>query len=212
MILMQLEVKPGSIVCEAGTGSGSLSHYFLRAVKDHGHLYTFDFHEDRVNQAREEFQEHGLGDFVTVQHRDVCTNGFTEALNGKIDALFLDLPAPYLAIEHVVKVLKPTGARFCSFSPCIEQVQATCVQLEKQGFLEIITMEVLQSEHIVKEKHIPILDLSFVHEKRSESNEKLPKRDEKRPQLPTRKVLTTINTPLQPGHTGYLTFATFYKL
>lgn len=175
-------------------------------------MYTFDFHENRVIQAREEFREHGFEKYVTVQHRDVCANGFTESLNGIADAVFLDLPAPYKAIEHVSKALKPSGGRFCSFSPCIEQVQQTCLELEKHGFLEIQTLEILQSEHIVKEKHIPIIDLSFVKIKRNENEEKVNKRDEKKPQLPTKKVLTTLNTPVQPGHTGYLTFATFLKV
>lgn len=67
MILFQLEVKPGSIVVESGTGSGSLSHSFLRAVKPLGHLHTFDFHEQRCDIAREEFKSHGLADFVTVR-------------------------------------------------------------------------------------------------------------------------------------------------
>lgn len=116
MILHQLEVKPGSIVVESGTGSGSLSHYFLRAVKPHGHLHTFDFHEARANQAREEFQHHGLGDFVTVYHRDVCENGFGEDLNTKADAVFLDLPAPQLAVPHAYKALKESGMFFSIFN------------------------------------------------------------------------------------------------
>lgn len=66
MILFQLEIKPGSVVIESGTGSGSLSHAFLRAIKPLGHLHTFDFHEQRGAIAREEFSSHGLGDFVTV--------------------------------------------------------------------------------------------------------------------------------------------------
>jgi len=207
MILLQLEVKPGSKIIEAGTGSGSLSHYFLRAVKDTGHLYTFDFHESRVEQAREEFKYHGLGDFVTVQHRDVCADGFTEELNGVADAVFLDLPAPYLAIDHVVKALKSDGGRFCAFSPCIEQTQATCVQLEKSGFMEIQTMEIIQSENIVKDKYVPILDLDFVKTKRDEEPMN-PRKDEKKTPIKTKKILTTIPPPMQPGHSGYLTFAT----
>lgn len=107
MILMELEVRPGSIVIEAGTGSGSLSHAFIRAVKDHGRLYTFDFHEARVKAAIEEFTKHGFNEYVTAQHRDVCEEGFTDELNGKADAIFLDLPNPYVAIKHAVKALKP---------------------------------------------------------------------------------------------------------
>lgn len=44
-ILLELDIKPKSIVCEAGTGSGSLSHAILRSVGPKGHLYTCDFHQ-----------------------------------------------------------------------------------------------------------------------------------------------------------------------
>lgn len=146
---------------------------------------------------------------MTVQHRDVCSDGFTEQLNGVADAVFLDLPSPYLAIGHVVKALKVEGGRFCAFSPCIEQTQATCVQLEKSGFLEIQTMEIIQSELIVKDKYIPVLELDILKAKREEE---LPRKDEKKQPQKTKKVLTTIAPPMQPGHSGYLTFATLAPL
>lgn len=57
-----------------GTGSGSLSHAFIRAVKPTGHLYTFDFHENRVMSAKEEFSSHGLSDFVTVKYNQLNDN------------------------------------------------------------------------------------------------------------------------------------------
>lgn len=142
---------------------------------------------------------------MTVQHRDVCSDGFTEELNGVADAVFLDLPAPYIAIDHVVKALKSSGGRFCAFSPCIEQTQSTCVQLEKSGFIEIQTMEIIQSEQIVKEKYIPIMELEFVKTKREDEP---PRKDEKKQPGKTKKVLTTVPPPMQPGHSGYLTFAT----
>lgn len=192
-------------------------------MKENGHLYTFDFHKDRVEQARDEFEKHGLGSFVTVQHRDVCSSGFTDELDQKADAVFLDLPAPHLAIESVVKVLKLSGGRFCSFSPCIEQTQACCLELEKNGFLEVHTIEILQSEHIVKEKPVPILDLSFVKTKVNSFNVKLihmklinsfylqreiGENSEKKAVGEVKKVLTTFTPPTLQGHTGYLTFAT----
>ncbi|KAI8129317.1 hypothetical protein FF38_13007 [Lucilia cuprina] len=211
MILHQLEVRPGSVVIESGTGSGSLSHYFLRAVKPHGHLHTFDFHEARANQAREEFQHHGLGDFVTVYHRDVCQNGFGEELNGKADAVFLDLPAPQQAVEHAVKALKSSGGRFCSFSPCIEQSQRCCIALQEQGFTEIQSFEVLQQEDVVKTKTFPVMNLEFLKHKKPEEQDTTSDKDisnlMKQPKE-TLKVLTSSAPPTQPGHTGFLTFAT----
>lgn len=50
-----------------------------------------------------------LGQYVTVDHRDVCATGFGDNLNGKADAVFLDLPHPWLAVPHAIKSLKKTG-------------------------------------------------------------------------------------------------------
>lgn len=162
IILLQLNLKPGSIVIESGTGSGSLSHYLLKRIEPHGHLFTFDFHEPRAQQAREEFREHGLNEFVTVIHRDVIVQGFTDQLNGKADAVFLDLPAPEKAIYHTFNAFKKNGGRFCSFSPCIEQSQRVSQELQRCGFIEIQSMEVLQSEEIVKMKSVPNIDLDVI--------------------------------------------------
>ncbi|XP_053697974.1 tRNA (adenine(58)-N(1))-methyltransferase catalytic subunit TRMT61A [Sabethes cyaneus] len=201
MILYQLEIKPGSVVVESGTGSGSLSHYFLRAIRPHGFLYTFDFHEERVQKAQDEFQSHGLGDFVKVTHRDVCENGFGEELNGKADAVFLDLPAPQLAIPHAVKALKEQGGRLCSFSPCIEQSGRVCEALEQHGFVDIVNLEVLQLEEVVRVKNVPVMDLEFVKHKKTESDKetKTPKE--------MKKYITSSAPNSIAGHTGYLTVA-----
>ena len=118
---MELELGPGSVICEAGTGSASLSHAILRAIGDTGHLYTCDFHENRVQLARDEFTKHGYGpNRVTATQRDVCSNGWP--IEGQADAVFLDVPNPWEAIPHAINAIRKTGGRICSFSPCIEQV------------------------------------------------------------------------------------------
>lgn len=109
VIIHQLELRPGHVVVESGTGSGSLSHALVRAVQPSGCLHTFDFHANRVLVAEEEFKKHDIGDFVRVQQRDVCKDGFGDEVKGKADAAFLDLPHPWEALSHVPQVFKPTG-------------------------------------------------------------------------------------------------------
>jgi len=76
-----------------------------------------------------------LSGLVTVKCRDVVGTGFPEELETEVaDAVFLDLPSPWAVIASAKKALKPNG-NLCSFSPCIEQVQRTCAQLDKLGFV-----------------------------------------------------------------------------
>lgn len=95
-----------------GTGSGSLSHALIRAIAPNGFLHTFDFHEKRVEDARKEFEDHGLNKLVKVEHRDVCSDGF--GITQEADAVFLDLPNPWVAIPHAVKALKHKGNKLLS--------------------------------------------------------------------------------------------------
>jgi tRNA (adenine57-N1/adenine58-N1)-methyltransferase len=132
-ISTQLELRPGCVVLESGTGSGSFSHSIIRSILPNGHLYTYEFHEARAKQAAKEFTEHGLADFVTLTCRDVCKEGFT--VENCVDAVFLDLPAPWEALPWAKRAFKQHRmGRICCFSPCIEQVQRTCDTLRALGF------------------------------------------------------------------------------
>lgn len=159
MVCLKLDLKPGSVVLETGTGSGSLTHSLARSVMPNGHVHTFDFHEVRSKQAAEEFKLHSLDEIVTSTHHDAYdTNGFPSQLHNKCDAAFLDLPAPWNALENVTKVLKSTGSRLCSFSPCIEQVQRMCICMANAGYLDIQTVEVLDKEYMVKKEEVKEFD------------------------------------------------------
>ncbi|KAL4855850.1 tRNA (adenine(58)-N(1))-methyltransferase catalytic subunit 61A [Chlorella vulgaris] len=142
MVVALLELRPGAVVLETGTGSGSLTHSLARTVAPTGHVYTFEYHEQRAALAAEEFKANGIGHLVTVTHRDIELGGFSEEHHGKADAVFLDLPKPHLVVPSAARCVRPDGM-FCSFSPCIEQVQRTCEALNANGFRDMRTLEVL---------------------------------------------------------------------
>ena len=52
LVCLQLELRPGSVVLECGTGSGSMSHAIARTIAPSGHLYTFEFHQQREDTAQ----------------------------------------------------------------------------------------------------------------------------------------------------------------
>ncbi|XP_042356311.1 LOW QUALITY PROTEIN: tRNA (adenine(58)-N(1))-methyltransferase catalytic subunit TRMT61A [Plectropomus leopardus] len=201
-ITMMLELKPGSIVCESGTGSGSLSHAILRTIAPTGHLHTVEFHQQRAEKVAEEFKEHRVDHLVTVRNQDVCKDGF--GVTGIADAVFLDIPSPWEAVRHSKAALKKQGGRVCSFSPCIEQVQRTCEALADQGFKEISTVEVLLRVHDVRTVSLPLPDFGP-----DPSTQTEPDGAEKTPPGQASISLKTTTPPREiPGHTGYLTFAT----
>lgn len=77
-----------------------------------------------MQEAAREFAEHGLSPgCVTVEQRNIEEQGFpSDRLAAAADAVFLDLPGPHKVVPSAKDCLKPDG-RFCSFSPCIEQVR-----------------------------------------------------------------------------------------
>eukprot|EP00038_Savillea_parva_P008302 m.176067 g.176067 ORF g.176067 m.176067 type:complete len:316 (+) comp14104_c0_seq1:219-1166(+) len=209
-VVMELDLGPGSVVVESGTGSGSLTHALARTVAPTGHVHSFEFHEERARIARGELVAHGLDPYVTVTHADACEDGF--GLADVADAVFLDLPKPWLAVEHAKRALRrEVGGRICTFSPCIEQVQRTCTALREGGFVDLHTVSALQREYEVRSRSIPRANLSAPPTK--VLRDLLPGYDATR--VETHSTTATETKSLfadpvaqMPGHTGYLTFAT----
>ncbi|EFA76635.1 tRNA-methyltransferase subunit [Heterostelium album PN500] len=233
-VLFNLEVKNGSKVVESGTGSGSLSTSFARTIAPEGHLYTFEFHEERAKHAVRDFTDNGIDQYITVTHRNVCKDGFKlpeiEGMIGNIDAVFLDLPSPWEAIDHAVAVMRE-GGMLCSFSPCIEQVQTVCLKLDESDFEEIKTIEVLLRNIDIRIQEDQELFLNNPFQKiesklkdkdgETSSNEK---KTYKRKKWENGKIepfsiggisgenyhkLQAKPVTIERGHTGYLTFARY---
>lgn len=146
-IISCLNIRPGSSVIEAGTGSGSFSHSVARTIGPSGRLHSYEFHEERATKARDEFALHGMT-MVELSHRNVCQQGF--ALLDEADAVFLDLPAPWEAVPHAKLAMKKNRVtHICCFSPCIEQVLRTVNALNRSGFTDLTMYETLLRPHEV---------------------------------------------------------------
>lgn len=223
MVVMQLGLRPGSVVCECGTGSGSLSHSLARTVAPGGHLYTFEFHQQRAEIAKKEFAEHGLNDVVTLECRDVCKDGF--GLKDKVDAVFLDVPNPWEAVKAAHEAIKACGGRFSSFSPCIEQVQRTAEALREASFVDIEAMECLQRPYNINTIDLDVPAFGFdlpapsdkdkqasrpVKRKREEDSVSAPYHNRRleRPIWHEFKLRSAQPCKAIRGHTGFLLFAT----
>ncbi|KAI0488284.1 hypothetical protein KFK09_028112 [Dendrobium nobile] len=203
-VISYLEVVPGCVVLESGTGSGSLTTSLARAVAPSGHVYTFDFHEQRAALAREDFIMNGLESFITVSVRDIQGEGFPDEFCRVVDSVFLDLPQPWLALPSAARMLKQDGV-LCSFSPCIEQVQRSCETL-RHNFTDVRTFEVLLRMYEIREGRMEVGRnggpmVLKPHKKRQHLSSEGECEDEERPTI----MVKPCNEAR--GHTGYLTFA-----
>lgn len=188
-VLHRIRARPGSVLIEAGAGSGSFTHAAARAVYDgqapkeqegfdtsnskrrrHGKVYSFEFHEHRAETLKGEIKEHGLDGTVELTYRDVCAEGFvpthTASPDMQVTSIFLDLPAPWLALKHLTRnpsangstqpsPLDPsTSTHLCTFSPCIEQVTRTISTLRALGWLDIEMVEIAAKRIEVRRERV----------------------------------------------------------
>ena len=177
-ILDRVRARPGSRLLEAGAGSGSFTHAAVRAVfngypgallpetgftEPRGKVWSFEFHDQRAERMKQEICEHGLDGLVELTHQDVCDEGFqpakTPAAEMRVNAIFLDLPAPWLTFKHLLRgsesPLDPnTPIHICTFSPCIEQVQKTVALLRQFGWLEIEMVEIAAKRIEVRRERV----------------------------------------------------------
>ena len=198
-ILHRIRARPGTSIIEAGAGSGSFTHASARAIynghsastespkkrRKLGKVWSFEFHEQRHEKLQKELQDHGLEEIVQITHRDVCEDGFlVDGESPKAESIFLDLPAPWLALPHLVRSapanavkenshgmsdepkqlnkpfispLNPNApVQICTFSPCIEQVQRTVSTMRKLGWVDISMVEVAAKRLEVRRERIGI--------------------------------------------------------
>lgn len=138
MIVRRLNLRAGSRVVEAGTGSGALTIALAWAVAPSGRVFSYEIREDHIEAARSNLEKMGLLQYVEL-HSASILEGFEQE---GVDALALDLRTPWVFLEQAHRALRP-GGFFAALVPTTNQVSELLQGLEKTGFADIAVEEVL---------------------------------------------------------------------
>jgi tRNA (adenine57-N1/adenine58-N1)-methyltransferase len=136
LIVMFGGIGPGSLVVEAGTGTGALTTALAHYVRPDGRVYSYDIREEFRKTAERNLARSGLADFVELKTGDV-TVGIDER---DVHAVILDLAVPWLVVPHAYAALIPSGT-LVSFSPTIDQVVKTVEAMREKDFVDVETVE-----------------------------------------------------------------------
>ena len=146
-LVLALDLFPGAQVIEMGTGSGAFTILLAQLVGREGRVYTFDRREDFLSNALSNLERYGLRERVEA--------GVLEAGQpfpvGDVDAVFLDLPDPWLAIPPAYAALAP-GRPIALIVPTAEQLKAAFAALEEVGFAALEAVELLERKVLVRER------------------------------------------------------------
>ena len=146
MIILYSGIEPGSIVIEAGCGSGALTCVLGNYVRPNGHIYSYDIREKSLKRAIKNVERAELENYVSIEYGNIITDDMEHR---NVDSIVLDLAEPWNVINKARKYLKQSGILF-SFSPTIEQVKKTTFALRENEFIEINTFELLKRKIQVK--------------------------------------------------------------
>jgi tRNA (adenine57-N1/adenine58-N1)-methyltransferase len=114
-IIAEADVFPGSVVVEAGVGSGALSLWLLRAMGSEGRLISFERRPEFAEVAQANVETY-LGE--TPANWQVVVGDLVESLPGavapaSVDRVVLDMLAPWECIDVVADALTPGGVVLC---------------------------------------------------------------------------------------------------
>ncbi len=153
-ILIFADIAPGSRVLEAGTGSAALTIALARATGPTGRVASWEAREDFHATARANLEAFfgAVPAWVALRQGDVRE---VTATAERFDRAVLDLPEPWAVLAEVRESLDPGGV-LCTYLPTTNQVQQSVLAMERGGFAEVQTVEVLvRSWHVTAQSVRP---------------------------------------------------------
>ncbi len=140
IILMMADIFPGSVVVEAGIGSGALTSAMLRAVGSKGRVVTYEVREDMVKGALKNVRSMAPNPSRHTLKMGDIYEGIEET---GVDRVVLDVPEPWRAVANAASALAAGGILLC-FLPTILQVHRLCEELANDPRFQLVeTVETL---------------------------------------------------------------------
>jgi len=160
LIISYTGIEPGSLVVDAGTGSGFLAMFLANYIKP-GKVVTYENNKRFIKITKNNIRISGLSKFIRLKQKDIL-KGIDEK---NVDLITLDMKNAEKVINHAWKSLK-TGGYLVVYSPHVEQVISVWKEIKKKGFSYIKTVENIvrewQVEKITRPKTIGLMHTGFL--------------------------------------------------
>jgi tRNA (adenine57-N1/adenine58-N1)-methyltransferase len=138
-ILVLADIFEGAKVLEAGTGSGALTLYLIRAVGEKGKVVSIDEREDMLENAKKNIEEFYQKKIDEIKNLILKKENLAKIKEKNFDRAILDLPNPWDYLKKIKEILKD-GAILACWLPTVLQVFNILETVEK-NFSEDFELE-----------------------------------------------------------------------
>jgi len=145
VVIAYTGVGKDSVCVDAGTGSGWLAVSLARVCKE---VTSYELRPEFIRIA-EKNKEIAQISNLTVRNADVTKKIFEKG----VDLVTLDMLNADKALKNAHKALKPGGYVF-GYLPHMEQVKAFVARLESLKFGNILTLEVIARDMLVRKEGV----------------------------------------------------------
>jgi tRNA (adenine57-N1/adenine58-N1)-methyltransferase len=144
-ILYKCNIRSGSVVVEAGAGSGFMSIALLNAVRPAGKVITYELRSDFAELSRKNIELAGLEKYWTLKLEDIANISEKD-----LDSVIIDIPEPWIAVPAIQSALKSSGW-ISAYVPTVAQVERTVKSLKSHNFINVEVKELLERKWVVGE-------------------------------------------------------------
>jgi len=136
-IIAETGINNKSVIIDGGAGSGYMALYFSHVAKK---VITYEIRQDHFDLVKENI------DFLGANNIEIKNKDIYQGIDEKnVDLVNLDLPEPWLVLEHAMKSVK-IGGYIVSYSPTIPQVMDFIRESNNFDVVHIKTIEIIERE------------------------------------------------------------------